>query len=1052
MTHKIFFTNIENTDIRLLKKIYTLNNHFEFYLYSMKKIIFSFSVSFVMLCATKHLIAQDLAPVNGVHDNRSTRYAFIHANIVDANQQLKDATLIIKDDKIEAVGNNISIPKNATVIDLKGKYIYPSFIDLYSNYGIAAPFRSDKSPYEQMLSKKRGAYYWNQAIHPEVDAAQNFSRDANAAKTLRSVGFGTVLSHQQDGIARGSGCVVSLNDEPDSKIILKEKASAHYSFSKGISTQEYPNSLMGAIALLRQTYYDADWYKHSADKKEINLSLEAFNDLQNLPQIFEAEDKLNCLRAAKIANEFNVNYILKTNGNEYQRLNEITEQKNISGLIVPLTFPKVYDVSEPLDAMNISLTEMMHWEDAPFNLYFISKKNIPFAITYQGCKSSTEFFSNLRKTIKCGLDTASALKALTTVPAKMLNMENEIGTLQKGKIANFLICSSKIFDDKNIIYQNWVKGKNYILKDNGFKDIRGVYLLKDNEFGNAELIIKGTAASPEITINRLKLYNDKLKYLSKMDTIKSKCNFTINQNLITFSFNYPKDTSKATYRFSGVMNDSTWTGQAQKPDGSWDTWSAKFLHNIEEKKDSVKKLKIATVEIPKIKYPFNSYGNENLPTKNNHLIIHANVITNENDSVMHDYSVFIKNGKIESIFNKPIFNTQFSTDCDTINANGKFLSAGIIDEHSHIAINGGVNEGTQSVTSEVRIGDVVSSEDINIYRQLSGGVTAAHLLHGSANAIGGQSQLIKLRWGKSPEEMKFQNAPGFIKFALGENVKQANWGDNSITRFPQTRMGVEQVYMNAFTRAKEYEKSWQNWLTSKTNPLPRRDLELQALVEILHSKRFITCHSYQQGEINMLMHVADSFHFKVNTFTHILEGYKVADKMKAHGISGASTFSDWWAYKFEVMEAIPYNASLMTKVGLNVAVNSDDAEMGRRLNHEAAKSIKYGDLTEAQAMKLCTMNPAKMLHVDKYVGSIAVGKDADVVLWSAHPLSVYAVVEKTFVDGICYYDKQQDEQKREWIKTERARLIAKMLQAKKDGEASQAATKEPDSEYSCGHD
>ena len=1012
-------------------------------------------VLLVVLSLLNHIAnAQDLAPVNGVHDNRSTRYAFIHANIVDANQNLHDATLIIKDDKIEAVGNNITIPKDATIVDLKGKYIYPSFVDMYSNYGIAAPFRSDKSQYEQTLSKKRGAYYWNQAIHPEVDAAQNFSRDANAAKAFRSAGFGAVLSHQQDGIARGTGCVVALNDETDSKIILKEKASAHYSFSKGISTQDYPTSLMGAIALLRQTYYDADWYKHSADKKEINLSLEAFNDLQNLPQIFEAEDKLNCLRAAKIADEFKVNYILKTNGNEYQRLNEIAEQKNISGLIVPLTFPKVYDVSEPLDAMNISLAEMMHWEDAPFNLYFISKKNIPFAITYQGCKSSTEFFSNLRKAIKCGLDTALALKALTTVPAKMLNMDNEIGTLQKGKIANFLICSSKIFDDKNIIYQNWVKGKNYILKDNGFKDVRGVYTLIMDDFSNTQIFVKGSATSPE-----LQIVNCKLKIENqKMDTSKLKVAYSINQNLITFSFNYPKDTSKATYRFSGVMNDSVWTGQAQKPDGNWVTWSAKFLHGMEEKKDSTKKSKKDEIKIPKILFPFNAYGNENLPTKNNHLIIHANIITNENDSVLHDYSILIRNGKIENVFQSKIINQKSYLDCDTIDATGKFLSAGIIDEHSHIAINGGVNEGTQSVTSEVRIGDVVSSEDINIYRQLSGGVTAAHLLHGSANAIGGQTQLIKLRWGKSPENMKFAGAPGFIKFALGENVKQANWGDNSITRFPQTRMGVEQVYMNAFTCAQEYEakqKAFDEQTKNsklKTQNFFHRDLELDALVEILHSKRFITCHSYQQGEINMLMHVADSFHFKVNTFTHILEGYKVADKMKAHGISGASTFSDWWAYKFEVMEAIPYNAALMTKVGLNVAVNSDDAEMGRRLNHEAAKAIKYGDLTETQAMKLCTMNPAKMLHVDKFVGSIAVGKDADVVLWSAHPLSVYAVVEKTFVDGICYYDKQQDEQKREWIKTERARLIAKMLQAKKDGEASQAATKEPDSEYSCGHD
>jgi imidazolonepropionase-like amidohydrolase len=452
--------------------------------------------------------------------------------------------------------------------------------------------------------------------------------------------------------------------------------------------------------------------------------------------------------------------------------------------------------------------------------------------------------------------------------------------------------------------------------------------------------------------------------------------------------------------------------------------------------------------------------------QNNFIIRNVNIITNETDSVLAHYSVLVINGKISNIAKNIIMtdNLVFPNGLQEIDGTGKYFSPGIIDEHSHIAINGGVNEGTQSVTSEVRIGDVVNSEDINIYRQLSGGVTAAHLLHGSANAIGGQTQLIKLRWGQSPENMRFAGAPGFIKFALGENVKQANWGDNSITRFPQTRMGVEQVYINAFTRAREYEHLSDGSKTSDKKKhrtdsfkesdrnLLRTDLELEPLVEILHSKRFITCHSYQQSEINMLMHVADSFHFKVNTFTHILEGYKVADKMKTHGVIGASTFSDWWAYKFEVMEAIPYNAALMTKVGLNVAVNSDDAEMGRRLNHEAAKAIKYGDLTEAQAFKLCTLNPAKMLHVEKFVGSIAVGKDADVVLWSAHPLSVYAVVEKTFVDGICYYDKQQDEQKREWIKTERARLIAKMLQAKKDGEAAQAATKEAESEYSCGHD
>jgi imidazolonepropionase-like amidohydrolase len=289
-----------------------------------------------------------------------------------------------------------------------------------------------------------------------------------------------------------------------------------------------------------------------------------------------------------------------------------------------------------------------------------------------------------------------------------------------------------------------------------------------------------------------------------------------------------------------------------------------------------------------------------------------------------------------------------------------------------------------------------------------------------------------LKWGQNAENMKFQNADGFIKFALGENVKQSNWGDFNSVRFPQSRMGVEQVYNDFFTRAKEYDAQWK---ASKTNPklaAPRRDLELEALAEIINKKRFITCHSYVQSEINMLMHVADSFGFKVNTFTHILEGYKVADKMKAHGVS-ASTFADWWAYKNEVMEAIPYNAAILTKMGVNTSINSDDAEMARRLNQEAAKSIKYGGLTEVQALKLVTLNPAKMLHLDDKVGSIKAGKDADLVLWSDNPLSIYAKAEKTMIEGKIYFDREENEKLTAYIKDERARLIAKLLAEKQKG-------------------
>jgi imidazolonepropionase-like amidohydrolase len=290
--------------------------------------------------------------------------------------------------------------------------------------------------------------------------------------------------------------------------------------------------------------------------------------------------------------------------------------------------------------------------------------------------------------------------------------------------------------------------------------------------------------------------------------------------------------------------------------------------------------------------------------------------------------------------------------------------------------------------------------------------------------------------------MKFKEADGFIKFALGENVKQSNWG-NETSRYPQTRMGVEQVYYDAFIRAKEYENK------RKKNPsLTRKDLELDALVEILNKKRFISCHSYVQSEINMLMKVGDSLGFKVNTFTHILEGYKIADKMKAHGAS-ASTFADWWAYKYEVIDAIPQNAAILNQMGIVTAVNSDDAEMGRRLNQEAAKMIKYGNLSEEVAWKMVTLNPAKMLHIDKYTGSLKIGKDADIVVWSDNPLSIYAKAEMTFVDGICYYSLEKDKELRMLIKKERERIIQKMILAKQKGEKTAKHVSAPDIDYHC---
>ena len=498
-------------------------------------------------------------------------------------------------------------------------------------------------------------------------------------------------------------------------------------------------------------------------------------------------------------------------------------------------------------------------------------------------------------------------------------------------------------------------------------------------------------------------------------------------------------------RLNGLVdNTENLSGKAILNNGSEVTWYAKKTAPFKIVKDSSAVEKPFAVQ--PVTYPNIAYGNTELPKAQTLLFKNATVWTNEKEGILEQTDVLVKNGKIAAI------GKNLSDGGATIiDAKGKHLTSGIIDEHSHIAISNGVNEGGHNSSAEVTIEDVVNSEDINIYRDLAGGVTTSQLLHGSANPIGGRSAIVKWKWGMEPEELLYKNQPKFIKFALGENVKQSNWGNVNPTRFPQTRMGVEQVFTDYFQRAKEYDLAWKKFNASGKKDkakAPRTDLELQTLAEILNNKRFITCHSYVQSEILMLMNVADKMGLKVNTYTHILEGYKVADKMKEHGV-GASTFSDWWAYKFEVNDAIPQNGPIMHNHGLVVAYNSDDAEMSRRLNQEAAKAVKYGNISEEEAWKFVTLNPAKLLHIDDKVGSIKVGKDADVVLWNNNPLSIYAKAEKTLIEGVVYFDSQVDEVKRAANAKERAELIGQLLLEKNKGMATQAPKKSIKPEYEC---
>ncbi|HDZ04034.1 hypothetical protein LCGC14_0132970 [marine sediment metagenome] len=981
----------------------------------MKKLFFALCL---LGCGT-FLTAQDYFPENaGVKVNNNNYTAFTNAKIfVTPTQIIEKGTLLIQHGKVVSASSSVNIPKNTVVIDLQGKSIYPSFIDVYSKFGVEQAKKKPGSGRSAEYEPSREGYYWNDHIMPETKAIEKFTYNDKEAKVLREAGFGVVNSHLQDGIARGIGVLIALNGNgTNANRILDDRSAQYFSLTKSIAKgQSYPGSLMGTLALLRQMYSDADWYaKGSATTTD--LSLEALNANKNLVQIFEAKDKSHDLRADKIGDANGIQYTILGGGNEFERIEEIKATN--AKYILPINFPDAYDVSNPYAVSYVSLQDMRYWNQAPTNPKILAENGIQFSLTTHDLKSPAKFKEKLMKAIEYGLSSTKALEALTTVPASILGKSNEIGSLKTGSIANFLITSGDVFDKSTTLYENWVQGTKSVVNSMDSKDIRGDYNLtvqgKTYDFS-----ITGEISKPTIEV--------------KQDTTKLSSKIAYDANWVTMSF--ATDKGEKTYRMIGAVTKASdnLSGRLVLPDGTESQFTAtkskSFTKKEDEKDKSDEGVKIIPVTFPNVGYGFASK-----PKAQNTLFKNATVWTSEEAGNLENTDVLVKNGKIVKI-GKDLS----AGGATVIDATGKHLTAGIIDEHSHIAALA-VNEAGQNSSAEVKMEDVVDPEHMGIYHSLAGGVTSLQLLHGSANPIGGRSAILKLKWGEEADGLIYENSPKFIKFALGENVKQSNWG--SFSRFPQTRMGVEQMYMNYFQRAKEYD-------TKKKNGEPYRyDEEMEVLAEIINGERFISCHSYVQSEINMMMKVAEHFGFRINTFTHILEGYKVADKMVEHGV-GAGTFSDWWAYKFEVNDAIPYNAAIMQKQGVITAINSDDREMIRRLNQEAAKTIKYGGMTELEAWKMVTINPAKLLHLDNRVGSIKEGKDADLVLWSGSPLSIYSKAEKTMIEGVTYFDLETDKKNRETIKKERNELVTMMLKEKSGGKKTQEPKQSVKRDFTC---
>ncbi len=975
-------------------------------------------VGLLISCFTQLGQGQETFPRNGVEDERHTVYAFTNATIfVSSDQRMTNATMVVQYGEVVSVSQSAS-PPNAVIVDCAGKYIYPSFIDAYgginalSKKQLNALKKADKGGADEVSN-------WNKAIRPERKFNQAFPLDSKKSEDWLSSGFGLVNEHHRDGIMRGTSQVFVLGEHKANEAIVDDECADHFSFSKGSSDQDYPSSLVGAIALFRQTMYDAQWHQSGGNEMETNPSLKAMAEWSEKPKIFQVSNSLSCRNVLELTNEFGMPMTIVGAGKEYLIQDEIPSG---TSFILPLNYPKAYDVSDPYLSRMVSLEELKHWENAPRNPIDLMQKGFSVAISRDTVSGKT-FQKNLMRSMNYGLSQNDALRSLTETPAEMLGVSESYGTLEPRKKANFFISNDTLGSKNFDITEHWTLGKKVYKSEPVFEKFLGQYNLVVDE-KNIQVTIEDVSEK-------------KVKAKAESNDLDPKIDVSIDrqEDLIAIVLK-EKESNKVLYRLTGkiTFNEGVWDGQGLNHDGEWVKWAAIRDRKYEPETKTELSSKVDTI-IPKLQYPNMAYGWDSLDMTNTFVITNAVVWTCADTGILKRADVFVVDGKIKSIGVDQLF----PTDVKRVDAKGKHLTPGLVDEHSHIALRGGVNEWAQASSAEVRMSDAIDPWNINIYRQLAGGVTSAQLLHGSANPIGGQSAIVKFKWGASASEMLYENSPKFIKFALGENVKRSNRRDHG-NRFPLTRMGVEQSMMDAFVRAESYD------LADNERGLPlRRDLELDAIREIANGERHISCHSYVQSEILMLMNLADSLGFKVNTFTHILEGYKVRDELAKHG-ANASTFSDWWAYKYEVNDAIPYNAAMLHKAGVNTAINSDDAEMGRRLNQEAAKAIKYGGLDEEAALNLVTINPAKMLHLDDRVGSIEVGKDADLVLWSENPLSVYAKAEKTFIEGVLYYDSKESESRWQRDQKERARIEQKMIKGSGPKKRPRAKTEE---HYHC---
>jgi imidazolonepropionase-like amidohydrolase len=1001
-------------------------------------------------------------------------YAIQNVRVVTgAGDPIEGATVLLTDGLIEAVGKKVKIPADAWVIDGEGLTLYPGMIDGMTT--LAQKKEEESSAGGRggggFPGASRGPTINGPEDRPEttpwVSAVEELAEDAKIAK-WRKAGFTAAVTTPEKGIFAGQAALINLVDDPDRHAVLATPVAQRMNLKGAGGFRSFPGSLMGVLSYVDQVFTDTEHYAkvkatYANDPRgrlrpEYDRTLEPLEMAiaEKTPFLIPANLGREIDRVLALRQELGIEIIVYGGQGAYARVDALRGAK--VPVLVNLNWPEEEKNRDP--EADIPFRTLCHYRMALTTPAVLDDAGVPFAFYSGGLTSTSEIFESVRAATENGLSNEAALAALTSNPAKILGVSDRIGTIEKGKIANVILATDWPWAEDSEVRAVFVDGRKYEERQDDepteepAMDVSGTWsLTMESPRGSREMTaeiemsedgkVKGKIVSDmgETVMDEGRMSGDLLRF-------KTTREFGGRSMTASWTLTIEDESASGAMSAGPMQMDVSGTRTA-KPE---ETEAEVASEDSDESEVSLEELS----EVMKVYH--------GVAKKMDKFAITNAQVWTVSGEIIENGTVVVSDGTIRAVGT----DVKIPRGAEVIDAKGGALIPGIIDAHSHIAIEGGVNEGSLNVTSMVAIGDVINPDDIAIYRALAGGVTTANLLHGSANPIGGQNQVIKLRWGSDAEVLKFEGAPPGIKFALGENPKRSNFRMMGMPqRYPQTRMGVMDVIREAFTEARTYQQEWAAYKAGARNgikpTLPRRDRKLDALVEILDGQRLVHSHCYRADEILQLMLLAEEFGFRVATLQHVLEGYKIADEIAEHG-AGASTFSDWWGYKIEAYEAIPHNAALMAERNVVVSINSDSGEEMRHLNQEAAKAVKWGGMDEIEALKLVTLNPAKQLRIDERVGSIEVGKDADLVLYDGHPLAMGSVVQKTFIDGDLYFDLEMDDDRQAVVVAIKERILGKDKNGEEKGatetgrgSADELSARSPevrwaDEPYSCRED